>query len=177
MQDRSADAERHYQEALAVYRQIADRLGEANALLGLGEAARMQDRSADAERHYQEALAVSRQIADRRGEANALWGLGEAARMQARFADARGYLVQAFDLYDAIGMTQDTLRFAIINANAALDQIESGAAHRQAHRRQAAELARWLLARAENASTQCAPAIAAASTVRLQALRLRIANL
>ncbi len=146
---------------------------EANTLLSLGEAALMQAHYADAVRDYAAALALYRQIDDRLGEANALQGLGDAAQMQARYADARGYLAQAFDLYDAIGMPAGTLRFAIYSANAALDQ-----AHRNPRRAEQAEaLARWLLSRAEQANSQCDPAVAAAYIVRLQSLRLRIGTL
>ena len=56
MQARYGEAAGHYGEALAIYRAIGNRLGEANALRGLGEAARMQARYGEAAGHYRMAI-------------------------------------------------------------------------------------------------------------------------
>ena len=55
MQARYQDADRLYQEALQLYRQIPDRLGEANVLRARGEVASMQGRYEDAERLFEQA--------------------------------------------------------------------------------------------------------------------------
>jgi len=79
-----AEAEGPLNRALAIYRQIGDRLGEANALAGLGDAALAQARYGEAEGFYQQALPMYRQIGGRLGEANALAHLGDAALARAR---------------------------------------------------------------------------------------------
>ncbi len=179
MQAHYADALRHYQAALALYREIGDRMSEAHTLGGLGQTALMQAHYIDALRNYQAALDVSMEIGHRLGMALALLGLGEASLMQARYADARPYYEQAFKLYLAIGMPQETLRFALYNASAALDQAQR---HREVERsqrlmQQAVALARWLLGWAERGYERCDPALSAQYNVHMQALRARLASL
>ncbi|MER2598255.1 MAG: hypothetical protein ABTQ73_01910, partial [Caldilineales bacterium] len=99
----------------------------------------------------------------RLGEANALIGLGEAARRQDRTDDARVFFQQAFELYLAIGLPQEALRFALSNAKAALDQA-------------AETLARWLLTWADQAYQRTDSTVAAQYNPPLQALRLRLGD-
>jgi tetratricopeptide (TPR) repeat protein len=103
MQARYEDAERLYGEALALYRQMGARLGEAKVLQARGEVARMQARYEEAERLYGEALALYRQMGDRLGEANVLKARGDAARLQARYEDAERLYGDALPLYRQIG--------------------------------------------------------------------------
>jgi tetratricopeptide (TPR) repeat protein len=103
MEYRYADAITHYEQALPIYQQIGDRLGEANTRKGLGDAARMQNRYADAITHYEQALPIYQQIGDRLGEANTRKGVGDAARMQNRYADAITHYEQALPIYQQIG--------------------------------------------------------------------------
>jgi tetratricopeptide (TPR) repeat protein len=90
-------------QALPVYRQIGDRLGEANAIQALGDVARMQARYDEAAERYDQALPVYRQIGDRLGEANAIQALGDVARMQARYDEAAERYDQALPVYRQIG--------------------------------------------------------------------------
>jgi len=103
MQGRHADASALYDQALAIYREIGDRHGEANTLRAMGETARMQGRHADAAALYDQALPLYREIGSRLGEANILTAMGETARMQDRHADASALYDQALPLYREIG--------------------------------------------------------------------------
>ena len=99
MQDRYGDAGKRLEEALALYRQVEDRLGEAQALQSLGDVARMQDRYDEARQRLKEALALYRQVEDRLGEAQTLVSLGDTNLMQDRYGDARLRLQEALALY------------------------------------------------------------------------------
>jgi tetratricopeptide (TPR) repeat protein len=65
-------AQGYYQQALEMYQSIGDRLGAANALLGLGAALRLQGDRQQAEERLEEALAIGRQIQYRAAQFNAL---------------------------------------------------------------------------------------------------------
>ena len=97
------EAERLYGEALSVYQQIGDRLGEANVQKARGDVARMQDRYEEAERLYGEALPLYRQVGDGRGQANAQQARGDVALMQARYEEAERLYGEALPLYRQIG--------------------------------------------------------------------------
>jgi tetratricopeptide (TPR) repeat protein len=83
------EAERLYEDALPLYRQIGARLGEANVLKARGDVAGRQARYQDAERLYEEALPLYRQIGFRLGEAHVLKARGVVAARQAHYQDAR----------------------------------------------------------------------------------------
>ena len=103
MQDRYTEAQQRYQQALPTYREIGDRLGEANTLLSLGDTARMQNRYAEAEQLYQQALPTYREIGSRVGEANTLRSLADTALAQDRYAEAEQLNQQALPTYREIG--------------------------------------------------------------------------
>ena len=60
------------QEALAIYRDLGDRLGQANALHYLGNVRRLTGDYPGAVQALQGALAIYRDLGDRLGQANAL---------------------------------------------------------------------------------------------------------
>ena len=64
------------QEALGIYRDLGDRLGQANALSGLGLVRRATGDYPAAARALEEALGIYRDLGDRVGQANALHKLG-----------------------------------------------------------------------------------------------------
>ncbi|MFN2629685.1 MAG: tetratricopeptide repeat protein, partial [Gaiellaceae bacterium] len=99
MQARHAEAVALYEQALPTYRELGDRLGEANTLKALGDAAGMQARYAEAVALYEQALPTYRELGDRLGEANTLTALGDAAGMQARYAEAVALYEQALPTY------------------------------------------------------------------------------
>ena len=99
-----------HEEALAAYREIGDRMGEANALDSMGDALRMLDRHEQAlGRHeealgrHEEALVIYREIGNRLGEANALNSMGNALRMLERYEEALGRHEEALVIYREIG--------------------------------------------------------------------------
>jgi tetratricopeptide (TPR) repeat protein len=100
-----AEADQLYQQALAIYRQIGNRLGEANCLKSLGEVARMQARYAEAAGLYHQALPIYRQIADRFGEAGCLRSVGRLAALQHNPHLAREASELAAAIYSTIGLT------------------------------------------------------------------------
>jgi tetratricopeptide (TPR) repeat protein len=84
-----AGARADYEAALPIYRQIDERLGEANALKSLGD---LKTRTADlagARADYEAALPIYRQIDERLGEANALKSLGDLKTRTADLAARR----------------------------------------------------------------------------------------
>lgn len=90
-QGRHADALRSYQEALALFRQMGDRRGEAKALVGIGFAELYQGQYADALQTEQQALALLRHQSDPEEEATArtVVGLVEFTRCQYPVASNR----------------------------------------------------------------------------------------
>jgi tetratricopeptide (TPR) repeat protein len=87
---RYAPAADRHREALALYRQVGDRSGEAWALTGLGSVAACLGRLPQATEHYQQALTHA--------------GLGHAHDSLGHPADARHHLQQALTLYTELGM-------------------------------------------------------------------------
>ena len=98
-----AEAGALYQKAVTIFRQIRNRLGEANCIWSLGDVARMQARYDEAEHLYLRAVPILRQIGNRVGEANCLLSLGEVALRQAHYAEAETLLQQAKRIYRQIG--------------------------------------------------------------------------
>ena len=64
-QDRLSEAETAYNQALPLYRQIEDRLGEANTRKSLGQLRSKQDRVEEAEAHFAQALQMYEAIGER----------------------------------------------------------------------------------------------------------------
>ncbi|MGH8902733.1 MAG: tetratricopeptide repeat protein [Egibacteraceae bacterium] len=98
--------ERFLTEALAVYRQIGDRLGEAYSVKGLGDIARMRNRYDEAAERYEQALAVYRQIGDRLGEA---YSVASRARLALAVGDRDGAaqdMAEAIRILTAINLTE-----------------------------------------------------------------------
>ena len=104
--DRLRDAEHSYFQALAIYRTIGDRLGEANSLLAFGDLYLRADHLRDAEDRYLRALPIYRAIEDRVGEANTLKALGDLYLRTDRLRDAEDSYLDALPLCHA---TQDLL--------------------------------------------------------------------
>ncbi len=90
-------------KALPLYRQIGDRLGEANTIKALGHVALQQDRYDDAAQRYEHALPIYHQIGDRLGEANTIQALGHVALQQDRYDDAAQRYEHALPIYRQIG--------------------------------------------------------------------------
>jgi tetratricopeptide (TPR) repeat protein len=99
---RLAEAERAYLEALPLYQQIKDRLGEANTRKALGELYLRTARLAEAERAYLEALPLYQQIEERLGDANTRQAMGDLYHRTDRLAEAERAYLEALSLYQQI---------------------------------------------------------------------------
>ncbi len=83
-----------------IYRDLDDRLGEANALYGLGVAQQqLADGFPRALELTEQALGIYRGIGDRLGEANALSSLGIVRRLAGDYPGATGPLEQSLDIF------------------------------------------------------------------------------
>ena len=83
-----------------MYREIGDRLGEANTLIAIGDVLQFLKRSTEALENYEGALALYREIGARLGEANALQAIGI---LQEDLNLGLKYCQAALELYTQIG--------------------------------------------------------------------------
>ena len=93
----------HYQQALAISRDIGDRQGEVTSLGGLASCYSAQNDYPRAIDHYQQALAISRDIGDREGEAYGLGGLAGCYYAQNDYPSAIDHYQQALAISRDIG--------------------------------------------------------------------------
>jgi len=96
--DDLAGARQAYKQALPIFRQIEDRLGEANTLKALGDLKRRTDDLAGARQAYEQALTIFRQIEGRLGEANVLQSMGQLALAEQHPREAFALMLQVKDL-------------------------------------------------------------------------------
>ncbi|MBN3942569.1 tetratricopeptide repeat protein, partial [Nostoc sp. NMS9] len=94
------EALERYETALAFYREIGARLGEANTLIAIGDVLQFLKRSTEALERYETALAFYREIGDRLGEANTLQAIGI---LQENLTLGLEYCEVALELYTQIG--------------------------------------------------------------------------
>ncbi|MEH1798592.1 MAG: tetratricopeptide repeat protein, partial [Nostoc sp.] len=97
---RSSEALERYEAALAFYRDIGDRLGEANTLSAIGDVLQFLKRSSEALERYEAALAFYRDIGASLGEANTLQAIGI---LQENLTLGLEYCQAALELYTQIG--------------------------------------------------------------------------
>ena len=100
--DRLREAESEYLSALPIYREIEDRLGEANTRQVLGDLYVRTSRLREAESDYQSALLIYREIEDRLGEANTRRALGDLYRRTSRLREAESEYQSALPIYREI---------------------------------------------------------------------------
>ena len=94
-----AQAEQHYQQALALFIEFNDRYSQARTYHQLGSVAQAQRQWAQAEQHYQQALALKIEFNDRYSQARTYGQLGLLAEAQEDWIQAGKYLVQALQLF------------------------------------------------------------------------------
>ncbi|MBD2267188.1 tetratricopeptide repeat protein, partial [Anabaena sp. FACHB-709] len=119
--DRRTEALERYEEALAFYRDIGDRLGEANTLRAIGDVLQFLKRSTEALERYEEALAFYRDIGDRLGEANTLQAIGI---LQDDLTVGLEYCQAALELYRQIGTKYSQSRNLIYFTSTILLKLE-----------------------------------------------------
>jgi tetratricopeptide (TPR) repeat protein len=100
-----AAARERYEEALPIYRAIGDRLGEANALLSLGDLTRKEDRYSQAWDFYEQVLSFYRTIGDHYSLARVLYRMGDWYVEQGKPQDAISLYQQAVDLWRSIDLS------------------------------------------------------------------------
>jgi tetratricopeptide (TPR) repeat protein len=89
---------KYYEQALAIYRKIGDRPGQAWAIFGLGHATRNLRQFEESTRHYQRALTIAREIGHRWVEGQILLGLGYSCIGLRNYAGSIDYFLQALML-------------------------------------------------------------------------------
>ena len=94
-----AQAEQHYQQALAIYIEFNDRYSQASTYHQLGIVAQEQRQWAQAEQHYQQALAIFIEFDDRYSQARTYHQLGSVAQEQRQWAQAEQHYQQALAIY------------------------------------------------------------------------------
>ena len=92
-----------YDQALALFRAVGDRLGEANTLQALGDVQNFRKEIDAALESYCQALDLFRAVGDRLGEANTLKALGFSKWDQGEREDGHEALEAALGLYQAVG--------------------------------------------------------------------------
>jgi tetratricopeptide (TPR) repeat protein/transcriptional regulator with XRE-family HTH domain len=100
---RYSDAEALLDQALAVARATGNRVGEVDALCGIGATYQLQGRHELADDTHMQALTLARAIGYRAGELGALLRLGNAHRMHSRLDLAAERYGQALDIAREIG--------------------------------------------------------------------------
>ncbi len=103
LKDDVTQAEDCYQQALEFYRDIGDRLGEANTLKAIGDVLQFLDRRDEALSRYEAALQFYRDIGDRLGEANTLKAIGDVLQFLKRSDEALSRYEAALQFYRDIG--------------------------------------------------------------------------
>ena len=91
---RIEEAERTYEKALAIHREVAHRRGEGNELSNLASLYHETGRMAPAERTYEEALAIHREVGNRSSEGKTLGNLALLCRRHHRAVHEEGYRVE-----------------------------------------------------------------------------------
>jgi len=86
---RMDEARAHYEQALAIHREVGNRRDEGIALTMLADLDRQQGRMEEARAHCKQALAVHRELGERRFEGKALCTLGILHAEQGRMDEAR----------------------------------------------------------------------------------------
>ena len=116
-------AARDLDEALALYRDLGTKDGEAEALNENGRLHLASGEFAQAQECHRQALDLARAIASASLEATALAGLGRCAIATGRVAHAQALLRQAHEIFQQIGAADAAAVLAEFNA---LAQIPAG---------------------------------------------------
>ena len=93
----------HFEESLALRRQLHDVRGIAESLTNLGLVAFDQGDFRLSTQHHEEGLAIRRQLDDQRGIAVSLENLGVNAREQGHYASARTLLEESIAMFRELG--------------------------------------------------------------------------
>jgi tetratricopeptide (TPR) repeat protein len=93
----------HYDEALKLYRDLGDYLGEANILKVIGDVLQFLKQSPEALSYYDKALILYRNVEAHRGEAQTLKAIGHVFQFLKQSQEALNRYNKALTLYRATG--------------------------------------------------------------------------
>jgi tetratricopeptide (TPR) repeat protein len=93
----------YYNEALKLFKEIGDRLGEANVLQAIGDVQQFRKESNAALESYNEALKLFKEIGDRLGEANVRKAIGDVQQFRDERDAALESYNEALKLFKEIG--------------------------------------------------------------------------
>jgi tetratricopeptide (TPR) repeat protein len=109
----ASQALERYETAIEIYRQVGDRLGEANTLQAIGDVLQFLDQRQAALERYETAIEIYRQVGARLGEANTLQAIGD---LQSDPAVAMAqYLQPALSIYQQIDNTYSQGRILAVS--------------------------------------------------------------
>ena len=125
-----------HQQALALFGDLGNRLGQAEALNRLGELATRTAHTPQARKHHTQALAIDRDLGSAPEEARALEGLGHSQLQDGHPGRAAAQLRQALTIYHRIGApaarrVQETRQSHRLTSTTA--EPQPAAANRQGH--------------------------------------------
>ena len=92
-------AQKYYEEALTLYRDIENRLGEANTIKAIGDVLKFKECYEEAQSNYTEALDLYRDQKSRLGEANTIRAMGDVLKLQGSYEKAHNNYAEALTLY------------------------------------------------------------------------------
>jgi tetratricopeptide (TPR) repeat protein len=93
----------NHQQALALFDDLGNLLGQAEALNRLGELSLRTSAAAQARDHHTRALAIARDISAAPEEARALEGIGNTHLQEGNAGQATAHLLQALTIYQRVG--------------------------------------------------------------------------
>jgi CHAT domain-containing protein/Tfp pilus assembly protein PilF len=129
-----------YTESLPLWKEAADRLGEADAMISISEIFILIGQVPKAIEHQEQALSIYRSINNRSGEAKALYFLGESFLSTSQIQKAQETYKQALSISREIGDRQNEAR--ALGGIANVEVIMGQAAPALEHFNQALELSR-----------------------------------
>ncbi|MGV0028045.1 tetratricopeptide repeat protein [Phormidesmis priestleyi] len=92
-----------YEEALGIYREVGDRLGEANTLQAIADVLQFKKRSDEALENYEAAIGIYREVGARLGEANTLQAIADVLQFKKRSDEALENYEAAIGIYREVG--------------------------------------------------------------------------
>ncbi|MBF0557105.1 MAG: tetratricopeptide repeat protein, partial [Nitrospirae bacterium] len=102
-ESRNKDAMQCFNDALPLFKQVGNILGEANCIMRIGDIHFYESRNKDAMNSYKEALSIYKRVGDVSGEASCISGIGDIHLRESRNKDAMKSYNNALSLYKQVG--------------------------------------------------------------------------
>jgi tetratricopeptide (TPR) repeat protein len=130
---RPEDAAPFHQQALEIFQDLADRLGQAEAWGNLGSTYRLAEQHDESTRNYQRALEMYRELGDRHGEARSLNSMSVPYDGQGDWENAANNHRRALEIFEELG-DRDRQAGALGNLGNAYTQLRRWAEGAECHR-------------------------------------------